>query len=174
MISTPRLIVLCGLPGAGKSRLAEDVCRALGVPVLSVDPIEAALLRSGICTDQPVGLAAYVVAEDLAAAQLALGVTVVIDAVNDVEPARDQWRNLAARHDVSLTFIEVRCSDPEIHRTRLSNRRRNLGDFREPSWESVQARRSSFENWGQRRLVVDSLDQPTENLAAALLYLEAD
>ena len=37
--------------------------------------------------------------------------------------ARAQWRDLAARHDVSLTFIEVRCTDPEIHRTRLSARR---------------------------------------------------
>ncbi len=172
MTSGARLIVMCGLPGAGKSTLAEDICRALSVPVLSVDPIEAALLRSGIATDQPVGLAAYVVAEDLAAAQLAVGVTIVVDAVNDVEPARDQWRDLAERFHVPLAFIEVRCSDQEIHRTRLHHRRRNLGPFREPTWESVQARRSAFENWEQPRLTLDSLDQPTENLAAALRYLD--
>ena len=53
MTSGARLIVMCGLPGAGKSTLAEDICRALSVPVLSVDPIEAALLRSGIATTSP-------------------------------------------------------------------------------------------------------------------------
>ena len=162
---------MCGLPGAGKSALAEDLGRAMSVPVLSVDPIEAALLRAGIAPDQPVGLAGYVVAEDLAAEQLRLGLSVIVDAVNDAEPAREQWRDLARLQDVRLYFIEVYCSDEEVHRPRLRGRRRNLGSFREPTWESVQARRSAFENWPEPRLRLDSLRPQSENLAGALHYL---
>ncbi|MEZ5190632.1 MAG: hypothetical protein R2717_07150 [Schumannella sp.] len=69
----------------------------LGLPVLSVDPIEVAILSAGIGADQPTGLAAYLVAETMAEGVLASGRGVVIDAVNAVEPAREQWVRLAAR-----------------------------------------------------------------------------
>jgi hypothetical protein len=50
--------------------------------VLSLDPIEAALVRAGIDRSQPTGLAAYVVAAALADRQLELGLTATIDASN--------------------------------------------------------------------------------------------
>src|SRR5215469_8216574 len=79
------LIVMAGLPAAGKSAVAEGLARALGCAVLSVDPVEAAMWRAGVDRDQPTGLAAYVVVEVVAAEQLALGHDVIVDAVNDVE-----------------------------------------------------------------------------------------
>ena len=66
------LIVLAGLPGAGKSTVADALGRARGWPVLSVDPVEAALLHSGIDSAQPTGLAAYVAVEALARCRGAL------------------------------------------------------------------------------------------------------
>jgi predicted kinase len=119
------LVVMAGLPGAGKSAVAQELARALGCAVLSVDPVEAAMWQAGVSRREPTGLAAYVVAEALAAEQLALGHDVVIDAVNGVEPARDQWRRLAERAGAALRFIEVRCSDEEEHRRRLEGRARD-------------------------------------------------
>ncbi|MFF1839063.1 AAA family ATPase [Streptomyces sp. NPDC058231] len=60
------LIVMAGLPGVGKSSVAEALGRRLAAPVVSVDPIEAAMWRAGVARDQPTGLAAYVVAEAVA------------------------------------------------------------------------------------------------------------
>ena len=48
------LIVMAGLPAAGKSTIAEVVGNRMGVPVVSVDPIEAAILSAGIDADQPI------------------------------------------------------------------------------------------------------------------------
>ncbi len=115
-------MVTAGLPATGKSTIAEVVGNRLGLPVLSVDPIEAAILSAGIDSAQPTGLAAYLVAETMAEGVLASGRGVVIDAVNAVEPAREQWVKLAARQDATLRFIEVVCSDPEVHRERLAAR----------------------------------------------------
>jgi predicted kinase len=165
------VVVMAGLPGSGKSAVAEDLARALGCAVLSVDPVEAAMWRSGIDRGQPTGLAAYVVVEALAADQLALGHDVVVDAVNAVEPARDEWRQLAQRTGSVLRFIEVRCSDERVHRRRLESRNRGLGDFREPTWESVQARRAGFSEWSDERLVLDSMLACEDNLRAAMDYL---
>jgi adenylate kinase family enzyme len=63
------LIALAGLPGSGKSAVAEDLSRALRCAVLSVDPAEAAMWRAGISKSEPTGLAAYMVVGALAAEQ---------------------------------------------------------------------------------------------------------
>jgi predicted kinase len=112
------LIAMAGLPAAGKSSIARGIGGSLSAAVVSVDPIEAALRRA-IDHGQPTGLAAYLVAEAVADGILALGQTVIVDAVNAVEPARQQWRALASRHRVRLAVIEVVCSSPELHRRRL-------------------------------------------------------
>ncbi|MGW1753767.1 AAA family ATPase [Streptomyces mirabilis] len=86
------LIVMAGLPAAGKSSVAEGLGRALPAVVVPVAPVEAAMWRAGVDRAQPTGLAAYLVAEAVADGVLALGQSAVIDAVNAVEAARRQWR----------------------------------------------------------------------------------
>jgi adenylylsulfate kinase-like enzyme len=162
---------MAGLPGAGKSAVAEDLAKSLGCALLSVDPVEAAMWRAGIARDQPTGLAAYVVVEVLAAEQLALGHDLIIDAVNAVDPAREQWRQLAERTGSALRFIEVRCSDELEHRRRLETRERGIEGFPEPSWESVLGSRPGFDEWADERLVLDSTDSREDNLRLVLAHL---
>jgi len=49
------LIAMAGLPGSGKSTLAAAIGAELRLPVVSVDPIETAILRAGIDAGQPTG-----------------------------------------------------------------------------------------------------------------------
>ena len=165
------VIVMSGLPGSGKSTLAEALARRLPAPVVSVDPIEAAMWRAGVDRAQPTGLAAYVVAEAVAEGIVELGQAVVIDAVNDVPEARDQWRGLAGRHGVPVRFIEVVCSDRDLHRRRLEQRKRSIEGFAEPTWDSVEARRANFEAWPDERLVLDTISPLPVLVEAALDYL---
>jgi predicted kinase len=163
---------MAGLPGAGKSAVAEGLAKALRCAVLSVDPVEAAMWRAGVSRDEPTGVAAYVVVETLAAEQLALGHDVIIDAVNAVEPAREQWRALAERTGALLRFIEVQCSDEQEHRRRLEGRARGITGLSEPSWESVQARRAGFVDWRDDRLVLDSMAPLPDIVRCALDHLD--
>lgn len=167
------LIVMAGLPGSGKSSVAEALGRRLATPVVSVDPIEAAMWRAGVARDQPTGLAAYAVAEAVACGVLALGQTVIADAVNAVEAAREQWRSLADRHGVPVAFIEVVCSDPVVHRQRLEGRSRGIEGFLEPTWEAVERLREEFAPWTDDRLVLDTANDLSSNVAAALEFLAA-
>lgn len=167
------LIVLSGLPATGKSAIADGIGRAIAAPVLSVDPIEDAMLRSGIDRHQPTGLAAYMVAATVAESVLALGQSVVIDAVNAVIEAKHWWRELADRAGIPLVVIETVCSDPALHRRRLESRNRNLTAFAEPSWDAVNRRREEWVPWTVERLVLDAVTPVDENLGRALEWVRA-
>ncbi|WP_040163350.1 AAA family ATPase [Microbacterium gorillae] len=170
------LIVMAGLPGSGKSTIAAAAGRALGCAVIAVDAVEAAMLRAGIGTEQPTGLAAYVVADAVAREQLRLGHDVCVDAVNDAPAARLQWRDLAAAERASLLFVEVLAPEPQEHRRRLESRERDLDGFPEPTWESVLARRSGFDEWTDDRLRLDAGRPVEENvrLIASAVALRRD
>jgi predicted kinase len=171
--TVPLLIVTAGLPAAGKSTIAEVVGNRLGLPVLSVDPIEAAIISAGIDATQPTGLAAYLVAETMAEGVLANGRGVVIDAVNAVEPARDQWVKLAARQEATLRFLEVVCSDPEVHRERLAAR---AGRHAVDTAFAVEQSLDEWEPWtGEAaavpRVTLDSVRPLGVNIEQALGFL---
>jgi predicted kinase len=172
------LIVTAGLPGAGKSTIAEVVGNRIGAPVVSVDPIESAILSAGINADEPTGLAAYLVAETIADAVLAGGGSVIVDAVNAVEPARDQWVKLAARQKVPIKFLEVVCSDPELHRTRLASRGRRLAHIAEPTWHAVEQSLDEWEAWtgatgAVPRITLDSVQPLGANVERAIAFLDS-
>lgn len=170
-MAAPRLIVLTGLPGAGKSTVAEGLARALHAPILSIDPIEAAMWRGGMQHGLS-GVAAYGIAATLAEEQLALGLTTVIDAVNPVEAPRRLWRDTATRFGATLRIVEVICSDAAVHQARVEARERNIPGMPELTWARVQQRRAEFEPWTAERLILDScaLD-PDEMIEQALAYV---
>lgn len=166
--TAPRLIVFAGLPGVGKSTLACEVARALGAAWLRVDTIEASLLKAGIPRSFETGLAAYLVAVDVAEDRLKLGGDVLIDAVNGVEPARTMWRELAERSRAWLRIVEVICSDPREHRRRVESRASATPPLPAPTWEEVVSR--EYLPWREERLSVDASRPVAENLPRVLRY----
>ncbi|MBR1227040.1 MULTISPECIES: AAA family ATPase [unclassified Bradyrhizobium] len=170
-MTTLKLVVLAGLPGSGKSTLAEGLSRHFSLPLLSVDPIEAAMWRGGLSRDQT-GIAAYEVAQALAAEQLRLNHSVLIDAVNPVEAPRAAWRKLAAKYRADLKIIECICVDQAIHRRRIDARIRNIDGMAEIDWARVEQRRAEYEAWTDARLTLDTSAEPPERLLAeAIRYL---
>jgi predicted kinase len=171
-MTSQKLIVVAGLPGSGKSTVAEALSGALSLPVFSIDPIEAAMWRSGLARADT-GIAAYEVAIALAGEQLRLGHSVIVDAVNPIEAPRAAWRDLAATHRADLRIIECVCSDETVHRMRIEARVRNIAGMPEVTWARVLQRRAEYEPWTDQRLTLDtSIKTPERLLAAALDYLQ--
>ena len=109
--SQAQLVVFAGVPGVGKTTVARMVAARLGATFLRIDTIEAAIQSTLMpFVGNPVG---YVVAARVAVDQLRAGRTVVADAVNGVEAARQGWIDVAQECSVALAFIEVTCSDRE-------------------------------------------------------------
>jgi len=164
------LIVVSGLPGTGKSTLAGGIALARRIPLLSVDPMESALVRAGLAPSFETGLAAYLVVEAAADAVLATGIDVVVDAVSSVEPAREMWRRLAEAHGTPLRVITCAIADEEVARRRLAARERGLA-LLEPTWDDVRRRAGEWTPWPGPFLALDSLEPADANLACALAWL---
>ena len=162
------LVVLSGLPGTGKSAVAAGLAARCGAVHLSIDPIEDALLRAGLPPGWQTGVAAYEVARAAAEQNLALGLTVVVDAVNDSEPARDTWRAAAAATGSDLVFVVLELDDAVEHRRRLETRLRDLEHVPEPSWDDVTARAAAYAPWAEGECLRVDARRPVEELVEEL------
>lgn len=167
-----RIIVISGLPGSGKSSLAEALAAKLKLPLLSVDPIESAIIKAGFDKNNKTGLAAYLVAKDLAIEQIKTGNSVIIDAVNAEEDAKDTWRSLAEDSKLSLILVETFLDETE-HRRRIEARVRNLQGIPEVTWDKVIERRNSYTQWKEPTMKVDSSKNLSANLNSVINYLQA-
>lgn len=109
---------------------------ALEAAYLRIDAIETAVARCGLA-QRPVGPVGYVVAHEIAAANLSLGTSVVVDAVNPVPEARAGWQPLAEL--AQLVFLETVIANEDEHRRRVTSRRPDMEDQVVPTWDDVVA-----------------------------------
>lgn len=161
---------MAGLPGCGKSSVAEALAKELRCAVLAADPVEASLICDGIPTSE-LDAKGYHILHAIAAEQLKLGMDVVIDVVNPVEEARQGWQALAKDYTAKLFFIECMCSNEKLHRERIANRVRNIAGMPETTWERVEERRREYAPWNIERLVLDSVEPLDEMVQKALSYV---
>jgi predicted kinase len=168
MSDRPVLVVVGGLPGTGKSTVAERLARQIRAPYLRVDRIEQAVVAYSSLT-HPIGTAGYAVAHALAAEQLALGLDVVVECVNPLALTRDGWVGTAEAADAVIVEVEMTCSDPAEHRRRVETRSTDVDGLVKPTWDDVQRR--EYDPWTRDHVVIDSArtapDAAVETIVAA-------
>ena len=172
-----KLIVFSGLPGTGKSALAEAVAREFGIPVFAKDWIEATLLRCELAPtnpERPLGSAGYQLLTILAERQLMLGQSVVLDSVASTQSIRSTWRELAEKYNAEWTVIECICSDEQVHRARLGTRQRRIPGWYELDWSEVERVKNYYHLWEEDRLILDAMQPLQENFKRLFEYLNLE
>jgi predicted kinase len=169
-----QLIVFSGLPGAGKSSIAEAVARELSIPVFSKDWLEATLIRCGLkppSNGPLLGPAGYQLLTTLAERQLQLGQSVILDSLASTLSIRAEWRTLALSYQAVWRVIECVCSDEATHHARLQVRERGIPGWHELDWSEVERVKAYYAPWDEDRLILDAVNALEDNIAAALHYL---
>lgn len=162
------LFIFGGLPGAGKSELARYLSGRLRAVYLRIDTIEQALRDGGQGISGPEG---YIVAYNVAADNLRLGVDVVADSVNPLQLTRRAWRDVAHRAGAGFREIEVICSDEAEHRRRVECRESQVPRLELPSWQDVLDR--EYEPWPGERIVVDTAGETAAESRSRLAQMLA-
>ncbi|WP_166509560.1 AAA family ATPase [Blastococcus sp. TF02-8] len=166
----PVFVVVSGLPGTGKTAVAHELAVRCGWVQVSIDQIEDALLGAGLPRSRTTGIAAYEAARAVAEQNLALGRSVVVDAVNDSEPARATWR-MVARRGITPVFVLLELGDEAEHRRRLAARQRGLAHVAEPTWDQVTARAAAYEPWPEGDYLRVDAARPVTEIGTELLRL---
>lgn len=165
------LIIFSGLPGTGKSTIAQALAAKRSAAYVRVDEIEHALAQDENM-GRDIGPAGYLVAYAIASSNLRLGMDVVADSVNPVPESRQGWRDVANSAAVPFAEIELICSDPDEHRRRIEGRTADIPGFTLPTWASVQAH--EYVPWTTSRLVIDTAIHSADGAVAKIEeYLSA-
>ena len=168
-----KLILFSGLPGTGKSTLAEAVARDVGIPVFAKDWLEATLVRSElkpVNEGKSLGFAGYELLTTLAERQLMLGQSVILDSVAASRTIRTTWRQLSDQYGADWRVIECIWSDETVHRLRLKERKRNIPGWHELEWSEVERVLRYYLPWEEQRLVLDMTNPFPENFLKAKTY----
>lgn len=163
------LIAISGLPGVGKTSVAEIVAARTGAVHLSIDAVEETILGCGLPPGRQVGVAAYEATRAMAELNLSLTRDVVLDAVNDSEQARQTWRAAAENAGADLAFVHLVMADAQEHERRLQSRDRGFSQVAEPTWADVQRRRAEYAAWADDVLEIDTSARTADEVADALL-----
>lgn len=150
---SPGLIVLGGLPGTGKSAIAAPLARRLRAAYLRIDTIEQSLVNSGELGAAPVAVG-YLTGYALAADQLRVGLSTVVECVNPLKITRDAWYRVAVEHGRWIAEVELICSDRDQHRLRVESRSSDIPGLALPTRQQVRER--NYEPWDRDRFVIDT------------------
>ena len=141
----PVVVLVTGLPGTGKSTVAERAAAHLGCAVLGHDWVMSGLrsyadIQRALDGMSPPGHGAvgWSILGALARSQARRGASVVLDGVARA-PQIQQLRQLADEEGADLTVILTECSDRDLHRSRIEGRQRGIPDWYEVDWSQRRA-----------------------------------
>lgn len=160
----PTLYIFAGLPGTGKTTLAQKLSQAIGATYLRIDTVEQGLRT--LCNFNVQG-EGYRLSYRLAADNLKLGHSVIADACNPIARTRREWNTVAAGAGAHCVNIEIVCTDQSEHRYRVETRQSTIPGMKLPTWDQVENR--EYHPWHCQRLTIDTAGRTVQESVTELL-----
>ena len=162
------LVIFSGLPGTGKSTLANRLARELQWTLLRIDDVVNNIPENPgteFWDSQVEVLLA------LTEAQLEIGLSVVVDSVF-MNTDRQHAQALAQKYQAHFRPIYTYLSDEKIWEQRVTARFDQLNNSAVATWQQVQHQSGHFRNWEPgTALFVDALEPVEKNYAAVLDFV---
>lgn len=162
------LIIVSGLPGAGKSTLSTRLARELRYPLLCIDDFIGEVPENAGFSFWDSRIAMLM---DVVETQLKVGLNVIVDSVF-MNMDRHHAQALARKYEARFLPIHVFMSDENIWRERVEMRLRNSNYEDTADWEQITHQRTHFRAWEPgTALFIDSVNTLDANLAKTLAFV---
>jgi hypothetical protein len=164
------LLLVCGLPGTGKSTIARRLSKKYLAPILRTDEIRKEIIERPTYTEEEKRLV-YKVTFLVAKYLLESGRNVILDGTFYKRALRHQVYDLARRTRARLEIIE--CTAPNyVIKRRMERRRRRKYELSDADYDVYLKIKSQFEPIEREHLSVDTSRPMVECLKDILKYLE--
>lgn len=161
---TPRIVVVCGLPGAGKTTVAEHTAELLDGQLFRTDVVRKDLFPEPEYTDAEMRRV-YEELFERAAAVVEGGDVAVLDGTFQHADLRDEVARVGEALGVPVSFVKVDC-DADVVRDRIRSRSDDASDA---DFQIHQQYRESFDDVDREHAVVDNsggLDETRDQVTA--------
>lgn len=164
----PKIIIVGGIPGTGKTTLAELLSKRIEVSCFSKDKLEAVILRRGVASKDSLNGVGYALLAEIAQIEIAHGRSVILDCIAPAHRVIEFWQKIVNKN---MVYIECICSDKAIHKQRIEDRTRQISGWYELTWSDVLKISESYSSFSENRIVIDSTNDLESNLQKVLNYM---
>jgi predicted kinase len=165
------LVIFSGLPGTGKSTLADKLAHELRWPLLRIDDVIGEIPENPNVAFWDSKVAILL---SLTETQLQLGLSVIVDSVF-MNKDRNHAQNIARKHHALFRPIYVFVSDENVWKERVAIRYKESNNKDVATWEQIQHQHGHFRKWEpDTALFIDSLHSFDRNYEAVLNYVTND
>jgi len=165
------LVIFSGLPGTGKSTLANRLARELRWPLLRIDDVVLEVPENAGTDfwDSQISILL-----GLAEAQLELGLDVIVDSVF-MNTDRHHAQALARKYQARFRPIHTFNSDDRIWEARVTKRYTELNNPAVATWDQLQHQRQHFRIWEPNTaLFVDGIKDIEQNFVDVLRFVTGE
>ncbi|WP_435176305.1 AAA family ATPase [Halorussus sp. AFM4] len=148
---TPRLVVVCGLPGVGKTTVAEDVADRLDGRLLRTDVVRKEILTDPDYTEEESRMV-YRELFDRARETVEAGRSVVLDGTFKDAVDRERAAALSEALGAAFRLVKVECAE-DVVRERIARRE---GDESDADYEVHRLYREQFDAVATDHVTVDN------------------
>ncbi|GAK87336.1 conserved domain protein [Vibrio ponticus] len=166
-MNKPTLYLFSGLPGSGKTTLAQGLAKHTGALFLRIDTVEQGL--RDLCQFDVQG-EGYRLSCRIVSDNLKLGLSAIADCCNPIPLTRNEWQQVALDANARYINIEVTCSDRQEHQHRVETRVSSIANLEQPTWQEVIDR--DYHPWDRDVIRIDtagkSIQACVDELIAAI------
>ena len=162
------LVIFSGLPGTGKSTLANRLARELRWPLLCIDDVIGEVPENaGI----PFWDSKVQILLRLTEVQLELGLSVIVESVF-MNMDRNHAQELARKYNARFLPIYIYISDDKVWKQRVTARYDEMDNRDIATWERIQHQRERFRDWEpDTALFINSIDPVDQNYETILNFV---